>query len=87
STSNKQVRTWRPDLNETASTKPGAIQGCCIAFALANIRAGSLGKGVLPQRFIIGGVIRFRRPFSITPGLIALSLIHSNALPPVYGKH
>ncbi|MGU0824918.1 hypothetical protein ACSEO6_34310, partial [Pseudomonas aeruginosa] len=26
STSNKQVRPWRPDLNETASTKPGAIQ-------------------------------------------------------------
>ncbi|MGU4149843.1 hypothetical protein, partial [Pseudomonas aeruginosa] len=26
STGNKQVRSWRPDLNETASTKPGAIQ-------------------------------------------------------------
>ncbi|WP_218565867.1 hypothetical protein, partial [Pseudomonas sp. o96-267] len=25
STSNKQVRPWRPDLNETASTKAGAI--------------------------------------------------------------
>ncbi|MGP7938137.1 YagK/YfjJ domain-containing protein, partial [Pseudomonas aeruginosa] len=27
STSNKQVRPWRPDLNEMASTKAGAIQG------------------------------------------------------------
>ncbi|MCO7597516.1 hypothetical protein NJF35_24435, partial [Pseudomonas guariconensis] len=25
STSNKQVRPWRPDLNETASTKAGAV--------------------------------------------------------------
>ncbi|MCO7568113.1 hypothetical protein NJI34_42925, partial [Pseudomonas sp. S 311-6] len=26
STSSKQIRPWRPDLNETASTKPGVIQ-------------------------------------------------------------
>ncbi|MCS7798285.1 hypothetical protein N1E57_29275, partial [Pseudomonas aeruginosa] len=25
STSSKQIRPWRPDLNETASTKPGVI--------------------------------------------------------------
>lgn len=28
STSNKQVRPWRPDLNKTASTKPGGIHDC-----------------------------------------------------------
>ncbi|MDU0572024.1 hypothetical protein Q8W89_14115, partial [Pseudomonas aeruginosa] len=51
STSNKQIRPWRPDLNETASTKPGAIQQ-----AAAGGYKDALSKGLSQYDSVAGGI-------------------------------